>query len=88
MRTGRASIVKLVLDHGGVDVNGNAPNHSPLLIAAGQGNEEIVDLLLSCETIEPDVKDSRGGTPLIYAAEAGHTRIVELLLDHGGVGFL
>ncbi|OBS16723.1 hypothetical protein FPOA_12665 [Fusarium poae] len=57
----------------------------PLGLAAGNGREAMVKLLLHTAKVDPDVKDKDGRTPLWQAAEKGHETIVKLLLDIGKV---
>ena len=46
-----------------------------------EGNEEMLDLFLSCERVKFDEIDSVNGmTPLLVAAENGHAGVVERLL--------
>jgi hypothetical protein len=54
---------------------------TPLLWAAGNGYDIVVNLLLTIDGIGLDVKDSQyGQTPLLWAAEQGHKAVVKLLL--------
>jgi hypothetical protein len=58
-------------------------HHSPLFIAAGKGNAEIVKVLIAAKA-EIDVKDFLLQiTPLVWAAFHGHTEVVRLLLEAG-----
>lgn len=56
---------------------------TPLLVAAQLGLEEIVQYLLSSQTVDVDVRGSRDQTPLILAASNGWSSIVQMLLDKG-----
>ena len=60
-------------------------NKTALMIAAENGNEEIVKLLLSHPHIEVDKmeEDNDSKTALILACKKGHIIIVDLLLSHG-----
>ena len=53
-----------------------------LMLAAIQGHERVVDLLLQ-RGAEINQQNSRGGTALMGAARNGHERVVELLLQRG-----
>lgn len=44
-------------------------------------HDEIVQLLLSTDRVDPDAKDKNGRSPLSWAAQIGHGKIVQLLLD-------
>ncbi|KAH7109608.1 ankyrin repeat protein, partial [Dendryphion nanum] len=54
-----------------------------LSLAAENGHEAIVKLLLGIGKADPDSRDSDGNTPLSRAASNGHLAIVKLLLDTG-----
>ena len=56
---------------------------TPLVLAAMNGREAIVKILLK-QGVKIDSKDSKGNrTPLLYAAIWGHVAIVKLLLGSG-----
>ena len=60
--------------------------YTPLFLAAGNGNEAVVKLLLTMDSVDPDSKDSEWGqTPLSWAAAYGHEAVVKLLLATDGV---
>jgi len=54
-------------------------HRTPLHVAAGAGNKEVVALLLTNKA-EVDAKDTTLRTPLLNAAENGHGDVVDLLL--------
>jgi ankyrin repeat protein len=56
---------------------------TPLLLAARNGYQTIVKLLLDSDIIDADLKDGEGRMPLSWAAENGHEAVVKLLLDKG-----
>lgn len=50
-------------------------------IVGGQmRHDEIVELLLDTDRVDPDAKDEDGRTPLSWAAQMGNEKIVQLLL--------
>ena len=60
-------------------------NYSPLALAASEGHEAIVRLLLKQDAIEADIRDDLGATPLSEAATRGYEGIVRLLIDREDV---
>lgn len=65
--------------HGGVSLP-NAFGQTPLMWAAGRGDEALCVLLLSCGASVGPV-DSSGWTALFRAAWHGHHRIIRILLE-------
>lgn len=63
------------------DINGR----TPLSRAAMGGQEDVVQLLLATEKVNPDSRDYGGRTPLSWAAAGGHEAVVQLLLATEGV---
>jgi ankyrin repeat protein len=49
-------------------------------LAAENGHEAVVRLLLATTGVDPDLRDSDGRTPLSRAAQKGHEAVVKLLL--------
>ncbi|KAI2621638.1 hypothetical protein GGR54DRAFT_73026 [Hypoxylon sp. NC1633] len=59
--------------------NPGVESKSPLLFAAENGHNEVIQLLLD-EGLPRDSKDSEGRTMLSYACQHGHVQTVKLLL--------
>ena len=90
IKEGNKTTVKLLLDSGavcacgcGADPNdADGDDRTPLMIAAAEGHEQIVKLLLDSGA-DINKVDEYGETPLFTAAAEGHEQIVKLLLDSG-----
>ena len=68
----------------GVDVNSFTPEGlTPLMIAAGRGRPQLVELLLTAGAQVLVVEPRAGATALHKAALSGNPDVVGLLLDHG-----
>jgi ankyrin repeat protein len=73
-----SDMVALLLEHG-VNVNkGDNEGETPLMLAAGSGNQELVVSLLS-KGADKKAKDAEGRTAQKHAELAGHTEIAKLL---------
>ncbi|KAF2469251.1 ankyrin repeat protein, partial [Lindgomyces ingoldianus] len=83
----RASLgVTRIIIQAGADLN--ALNHKgkpPLSLAAENGQEAVVSLLLTRNGVDRDSKDNAGRTPLSLAAENGQEGVVKLLLVKNGI---
>lgn len=73
-------LVKRLLKRTDAVTNLNNDGGSPLAIAADDGYEEVVRLLLEREDVKADPRDSAGYYPLLHTAKAGHVGIVKMLL--------
>ncbi|KAN0070882.1 hypothetical protein V8E54_011047 [Elaphomyces granulatus] len=74
---------RYILDKDSVDLESkDKRGQTALSRAAGNGYEEVVNLLLE-KGAELDSKDNRGRTPLSHAAGSGHEAVVNLLLEKG-----
>jgi len=58
---------------------------SPLTLAARNGNEEVVKMLIGREEVDTHEPNSYGQTPLSYAAGYGRKGVVEILLERAEV---
>ncbi|RYP10462.1 hypothetical protein DL764_000645 [Monosporascus ibericus] len=58
---------------------------TPLFLAAEQGHEAVVELLVERDDVEADSKDEDGQTPLLLAARKGHEAVVKLLVERDDV---
>jgi len=74
-----------------IENNGNINSQdgyglTPLHAAAGSGQKEIAELLISKgASVNADVVEEGLGTPLHYATDAGSGEVVELLISNGGL---
>ncbi|KAL4872388.1 hypothetical protein BDV12DRAFT_210868 [Aspergillus spectabilis] len=68
---------------------GHNPNYrdsygrTPVLLAAENGHESVVEFLLHVSGVDPHYADKDGWSPLSHAVANGHTAVVELLLAEG-----
>ena len=76
---GDAILVERLLDKGAaVDSKGRF-GWTPLRVAAANGHEAVVKLLLATGKVDADSEDTIGRTPLSWAAGNGHEAVVKLL---------
>jgi uncharacterized protein len=66
----------------GDSLNRNIAGRTPLMLAAFDGDLDLVIRLLD-EGSDPNARDAGGDTALMFAAMRGHFLIVKLLLAHG-----
>jgi len=83
---GLVEVVADLIYMGCYDLDGAARlGSTPLFLAAEQGHEEVVKMLLGHEEVNPEKPDCDGWTPLLSAAEQGHEEVVKMLLGREDV---
>lgn len=55
------------------------------MVAAWNGHEKVVQVLLGKNNVNPNIPDKRGEAPLWCAAWLGHAAVVRLLLKRDGI---
>ncbi|CEF76425.1 hypothetical protein SNK05_004413 [Fusarium graminearum] len=82
---GYTATVEVLLEHG-ADANSREKyGRTALSMAAEEGHESIVSLLLATEGVDADSRDSEEQSPLYHAACNGHMAIFDILLSTGKV---
>jgi uncharacterized protein len=79
---GRLECVRILVEAGS-DVNGGSSQSPVLLAAAGNGQGEVLEYLLSIPGTELDRQDSSGATALHAAAARGEVEVMKLLIARG-----
>ena len=82
---GQKIVVQRLLDNGAELNPKDKDGQTPLSLAARNGHEAVVKLLLSRDDVAADSQDEDGRTPLSWAAENGHEAVVKLLLSRDDV---
>lgn len=54
-----------------------------LIVAAHEGQGNVVQRLLARQDIRPDFQEKDGWSAMMFAAHKNHARVVKMLLDHG-----
>ncbi|CAE7807683.1 Anks3 [Symbiodinium microadriaticum] len=73
------SLLQLPMDPDAVT---GEPNHTPLMVASGNGHVRVVQLLLEAGA-QKEAVAADGSTPLMWAALEGRDSVVRLLLEAG-----
>ncbi len=82
---GQEVVVQRLLENGAELESKNNNSQTPLSLAAEEGHEAMVKLLLSRDDVAADSRDEGDRTPLFCAAKGGHEAIVKLLLSRDDV---
>lgn len=76
--------VAISLLRSGADANRRSPEGlTPLMIASGLGQSQMVELLLTTGAEVHTIEPRMGATALHKAAQSGNADVIGLLLDHG-----
>ena len=79
---GIVALVAALIDMGCYDLNeGDCFGSTALSVAAEEGQEEVVKILLGREEVNPSKEDNFGLTPLTCASIYGHEGVVKMLLE-------
>ncbi|XP_071085980.1 serine/threonine-protein phosphatase 6 regulatory ankyrin repeat subunit B-like [Haliotis cracherodii] len=82
---GNVKIVKYIISHDDVDINGRGQSgRTPLMAAAYRGNEKVVNLLVK-EGADLTLFDDAGDNVLHSACQGGHVDVVRHVLKLGKV---
>jgi hypothetical protein len=75
-------VVKVLLSHPSIQVNRGKEETTPLFLAAQEGREGIVKMLLGYKDVDIEKACKKGYTPALVASEFGHEYIYGLLAGH------
>ena len=82
-KEGHLAIVRLLLEHGGADLEkSDSYGNSPLMVATWKGHVDVVCYLLE-QGANVNKADDHGCTSLHEAASEGHLEIAKLLMLYG-----
>ncbi len=82
-KNSNVELIKLLID-AGADVKATTRSgQTPLILAAQNGHDKIVELLLGSGADAKAIISARGISALFMAAQNGHDKVVELLLGSG-----
>ena len=73
---------KLIAENRGINKNDKETRMTPLMLAAVEGHQEIVEALLNAGA-KINAVGNKGMRPLMYAVHAGHANIAKLIIDKG-----
>ncbi|PGH04861.1 hypothetical protein AJ79_06946 [Helicocarpus griseus UAMH5409] len=81
-----SDVVATLLEHPHTQVNIEQTwGQTPLAEASQENLPEIIELLLACDCIDPNVRDFYGRGPVFYAADYRSYKAMKLLLSHPGI---
>ncbi|KAI0857460.1 WD40 repeat-like protein [Xylaria cubensis] len=85
-KSGHFEICKLLLQRGAnVNLPKRQDGRTALHAAVVAGNRDIVHLLISHKSCDPDQADEHGRSPFCEACALGHLDIVKLLIENGSI---
>lgn len=84
-RLGLVRMMSHVIDRGDVVDAKNSVGETPLFLAAQQGHNGVVRVLLQQSTVDVNSKTINGVPPLLCAAEGGHVEAVKIILQRPDV---
>ncbi|GIJ83065.1 hypothetical protein Asppvi_001582 [Aspergillus pseudoviridinutans] len=82
-KLGKTDIVEQLLFQGTPPDTRNMRGVTPLWIAASNGHQEVVRVLLQSHQVDVNIPSIAGRPPIFWAAAEGHTGVVRLLLEAG-----